>query len=76
MKVTELGIVTEIRSDPLKASLPIELIEFGMSIEVIHVFLNAFSPMEVTELGMDTENSADPSKAHSPMDVTEYIVSL
>ena len=73
VKVTELGIVIEVKLQLQKAPLPIDLTELGMVIEVKLSHLEkALLPIEVTELGIVIEvKLLQFQKASSSIDLIE-----
>jgi hypothetical protein len=75
MEVTLSGIVTEFRSSAnLKVSSPMDVMLFGITMEVSPLPSNALAPMEVTLFGRITDTSSVTHlKACDPIEVKEVL---
>jgi hypothetical protein len=75
MEVTLLGIVTEVSSSAnQKVSAPIDVMLFGITMEVRPVPSNALAPIEVTLFGRSTDTSSVTHlKACDPIEVKEVL---
>ena len=75
MEVTLAGIVTEIRySVNLKVSFSIDVILFGITIDISPLPSNALAPIEVTLFGRITDSSSEANrKAPSPIEAKEVL---
>jgi hypothetical protein len=75
MEVTLSGIVTEFRSSAnLKVSSPMDVMLFGITMEVSPLPSNALAPMEVTLFGRFTDTSSVTNlKACDPIEVKEVL---